>query len=694
MTNYAVDIAPCKGGLDLVTSPIQIPKGRLIACQNYEADYRGYRRFDGYERFDGRPKPSKASYWVMNFDAGQTAISEDDTVTGATSGATGIALQDATVSSGSWGGNDAAGELILYNVSGTFQDNENLEVSASTVAVADGVATEGGASTDALNDTYTQAAIEKRRDAISAITGSGDILGIFTLSGTVYAVRNNAGGTAAQMWQATASGWTQKTFGHTLDFDSGATAEIVEGETISGGTSGATATVERVVLQDGAWSGTAEGYFVLSGISGTFQAAETVTGGTSGGTASAGGAQSAITLPPGGKYRAVRHNFFGTSNLKRVYFVNGEGYAHEWDGTVLAPIRTGLSSSLDKPKHIAILSNHLFLGYDGGTMQFSSTGLPLVFDATTGAGEVGVGDDITGMKGFTKNSMVATARNKVVYVTGSDVNDFQVNFVSEDSGGVSDTLEAVGSPMFLDDRGVRRLEAVQAYGDWRIGTITSLVEPFIRQKRTNSVTPVGVQRVRSKDIYRLFYDDATVLSIFVGEKYPACMRLSLGFTPTVVVSSEDASGNEILLAGDGSGYVYEMDAGTSFDGEEIEAFIRFAFMHQGSPNQNKRYHNLEIEADLDGDNVELSLSSDFSYGNPNNSSGEEQSVDIYGGGGFWNTMFWNQFHWSSQIQGQASAELQGIGTNVSPVIMSDATYEEPHTLTSMRVNYTPRRQVR
>ncbi len=129
-----------RGGLDLVSPSIAMNPGRLIGGQNYEPEARGYRRVFGYERYDGQPKPSKASYWVLGFDAGSAAISEGDTVTGATSGATGKALIDAVVTSGSYGGGDAAGYIVLTVVSGAFADDENLQVSAVTKCVADGTA--------------------------------------------------------------------------------------------------------------------------------------------------------------------------------------------------------------------------------------------------------------------------------------------------------------------------------------------------------------------------------------------------------------------------------------------------------------------------------------------------------------------------------------------------------------------------
>jgi hypothetical protein len=91
------------------------------------------------------------TYSVLNFDAGTAAISAGDTVTGEDSGATGTAAYDATVNSGTYGTNDAAGYLALTGVTGTFEDDENLQVSAGTKSVANGTA--------AFTATYTPTSV-------------------------------------------------------------------------------------------------------------------------------------------------------------------------------------------------------------------------------------------------------------------------------------------------------------------------------------------------------------------------------------------------------------------------------------------------------------------------------------------------------------------------------------------------------
>lgn len=184
---------PLEGGLDLTTPVAKIPPGRVIGAKNYEPnDEGGYRRLKGYERFDGRPSPSAAVYHILNFDNGSgSEIFVGDIVTGGTSGATSEVLA-VVLEAGAWGV-DAEGFLAVFNLLGTYQDNEDLDVAASTRATMDGIAIERGAQTDALDETYQRAAIEGRRADIGQVPGVDDINGVWLYNGIVYAFREDSG---------------------------------------------------------------------------------------------------------------------------------------------------------------------------------------------------------------------------------------------------------------------------------------------------------------------------------------------------------------------------------------------------------------------------------------------------------------------------------------------------------------------
>jgi hypothetical protein len=679
-----------RGGLDLTTPAIAKEPGSLIGCMNYETVLSGYRRIDGFERYSGKPKPSLASYWMLNFDAGTVAVTAGQTVTGFSSTATGVALINGILTSGSYGAGTAAGTLVLTNVVGVFLDNETLKVSATTVALANGDADERAALTDELDQTYYHAAIELARTNIAALPGEGPVRGVWFYGASAYAFRDATGGATCKMYKSGTGGWAEQTFGNKLAFDTG-TAIFTAGLTVTGA-GGANAVIRRVVRRGGVWGSTAYGILVLGTITaGPFINNEAITD-TGGGAALVDGVNSAITLPPGGRYDFVNHNFFGAAALRRMYFVNGVGLAHEWDGTYLVPIPTGMTT--DTPTHLAVNHQHLFLSFPGGSLQNSGIGDPYAWTPILGAAEIGIGEEITGLLQDYAKVMVVFGKNAVKVLYGTSNADWTLESVAAHAGAAEWTAQTVGLPTYFDEAGLRTLATTANYGDFLLGTLTQLVSPLLAVKRKGGVTPVGSVRVHGKDQYRLFFSDGSgiIVSFGVG-KHPATTIVDLGMVVRCCAVSEDADGNNIMLFGSDDGYVYEIDAGTSYDGEPIPAFIRLPFNNLGSPSREKRMHSLSLETDSDGD-VDLNFVVEYSYADPDLPSPLEIPATISGGGGFWDEAVWDAFYWSAQVVGLAHADIDGTGTNISLAVIGEAIYEEPHTLQAVTYHHSPRRLVK
>jgi hypothetical protein len=684
-------IVPFKGGLDLITPAALVQPGYAIGGDNYEVEARGYRRMEGYERFDGRFKPSEADYYILPFQTGTLAFGPSALVTGAVSGATGYILVAATLASGSYGGGNATGDLILYNVTGTFVLGEGLKQGGVTCAVASAPAVRNGSGSDTDHDTYIASVTALRRAVIAAPSGSGPIRGVVTYQGETWCFRDNLAGTAGQMFKATSGGWIAQAFGSTLDFKDGAVI-FSEGDVVVGASSGATGIVQRVVRQSGAWAGSAAGFLVLSNVTGTFNASEIIT--SAAGRARSNGANAVITLPPGGTFECIVANFYATEGRERLYFTSRTGRAFEWDGTILAPIRTGMPEATDLPQHIAFHRNHLFLTFDGGSLQNSSIGSPLEWDAITGAAEIGFSQDITALLSDTRDSLVVGGVQKIGYLTGSSSSDFNLASITESSGIIEGTIAAMASPIFMDDMGLRDLQASQVYGNWNIGTITQMVEPLLLSKKAGGILPAGCIRVRSKAQYRLFLSDDTGFFVYLGRKSPEIMTFTLGFSPVAFHSGRDSQGQEVLFLGSSDGMVYQMDAGTSFDGDPISAFVRLSWLNQGNSMQKKRYHRARLEGSPATTDTVIRVAADFSYASSDVPSLPEATSTMYGAGGFWDTASWDEFQWSSEVESSVWIDIGAIGDNAALVFSSESATETPHVLSTLAVNWSPRRSLR
>lgn len=199
-----------KGGEDMVTAPMYVDPGALLISLNYEPGVsHGYRRIDGYERFDGQAKPSKASYWLLSFTDGQIEPQADDIVQSGTWSGIVLAVD---LGSGDYSTGDAAGTLVLFDVTGEFSPESALQIDSQPFAIGQSLI-ERGEQNNANDAEYIIAAIEARRERIQAVPGSGPVRGVAVFDGVVYAWRDNAGATAGVLHKATDSGWEQVSAG-------------------------------------------------------------------------------------------------------------------------------------------------------------------------------------------------------------------------------------------------------------------------------------------------------------------------------------------------------------------------------------------------------------------------------------------------------------------------------------------------
>jgi hypothetical protein len=560
----------------------------------------------------------------------------------------------------------------------------------TTFATASSAPVSRGATSDADDSAWLRSSIELTRDDIEAVPGSGRILGVWLYNGIKYAFRNNAGGTAAVMHKATATGWQEVDLGQTLAFTSGGVTEIAEGDTIVGATSSATATVERVVLQSGTWAaGTAAGYFVVSGATNHF-IAENLNVGAGANLATVAGDPVATTLLPDGRYEFINKNFYGSTATRRMYGCDGANPAFEFDGDVYCPIETGMVD--DAPIHIFEHKKQLFLAFRRGSVQHSAPGEPRVFSVVIGAGEISTGDEITGFALVPGGVMAVFNRNQTYLLYGNDVSDWDFKRHAEDSGAIEWTVQPIGAPRYLDDRGMTSLDAVQNFGDFAASTFSQRIQPLIDAKLVNSSVTASV-RVRTKDQYRVFFDDNSGIIAKFRPKAIEFTRVNYGIPVRCACSVEDATGREVLLFGSDDGYVYQMDSGTSFDGAEVVGYARLPFGHLKSPQQNKHFFKAVIDVDAPG-GTDLQFTHELNYGNPETPSGATQTIDVQSGGGIWGSAVWSEFSWGAQLVGTAEGYIDGDGVNLGMLIRSATTYDRPHTINGVNIHYSMRGRAR
>ena len=674
------------GGYDTETRPWNAKGGRLRESQNYEVSInnQGYTDIQGYEIFDGQTSPSEAPYFILDVTISGT-FTAGDTITQLVSGATAAVVAVVTTESPSY--------LVITTVTGTFDDTNDLQVSAVTEGTSASTARRSGATTSLLNAQYLNLAADEARSGLAAVPGTGSILGIYMLNDVWYAFRNNVGGTAADLYKSTASGWSQVALGYELSFTSAGTYEIAEGDTITGATSGETAVVTRVMLESGSiLGGDGAGRLIFASQSGAFQAENLNVGGNLN-VATIAGDSSAITLLPDGRFEMVRENFgTSTGSALRIYGCDGVNRGFEFDGTVFAPIDTGMTT--DTPAHVIVHRNHLFFAF-GGSAQHSGIGEPYIFNPLFGAAELATGDTITGFMSEPGSNEGATLgiynRNTVHMLYGSSVLDWNLVKFRDELGAYAHSIQQFGQTMYLDDRGLTNFQTVEAHGNFQQSTVSRHIQSFINTKR---LLVSASCLARDKNQYRLFFSDKTGLYVTTeGSKIVGLMPILFNDDVTCAASLETSTGEEQMMFGSSNGKVYQLDKGTSFDGEPIEAYLKTFFHFSKSVRYLKKYLGVTLETEGDG-YAEFNFSTELGYNSTDISQPAIQNAVLPLGTVFWDTFVWDSFIWDGVTLSPSSLKLEGSAENISLVIRKNSDYFFPMNITGAMIRYVFRRQLR
>lgn len=676
MAQTQYDVIPLSGGFDQVTSAYQLSPGALRDCINFGCrSTGGYYRVPGYERFDGRFQPHDAEFFALDVTllpgkslaVGQTGVfgNVNGTISFVDPFGKYVALTKTTTTFASTFvpgpiviGGDTKGTADAYHTQLTLKELAQNRAAAANIYRAD----------------------------IGAVPGSGPIRGVVFYNDVAYAFRDNAAGTAEDIYKSTATGWVKVVLGHKVGFTD-LKANIAEGDTLTQGT--VTATIERWIITSGdVTSGTNTGYFVLSNIAGGSFTAAAATVGTAAVTLD--GAEQAITLLPGGDYNFSIGNFTAHEGTRRIYGADGVNDAFEFDGEVYVPIP--VPGSPFKPSLTQVHANHLFFAVSSSIIH-SAIGNPYNFEVILGAGEIGTGGRVTGLLIMPGNqgtqALMVFARDSTWVLYGTSAQDWNFANYNVGIGAWEGTPQNLFDAFALDDRGVTVMRQTLNYGNFDAATVTYNIRPFIQSQRGLAVCS-ALNRENSQ--YRVYF--STGYGLYVTTNPQGLVGHGIVLFPNVPTCYWDGeyfTGETISLFGDKDGYVYRNDVGTSFDGKLINAYLNTNINSSKSPRMRKRYRRCVLE--LQGSNyVEMRVGYSFEWASERilPHAFEDGSIQ-FSGLSFWDTLIWDTFFWDGRSNDTVSVELEGTGENMQMMVVLDSDYIEEFTIPSAIFHYTPRR---
>ena len=308
----------------------------------------------------------------------------------------------------------------------------------------------------------------------------------------------------------------------------------------------------------------------------------------------------------GGKLRAVEFNYDGTL---RIMFVDGTNSPALYDSsTGLLTFPAGLPTDVVGGQNIVSFKGSIFIS-KGSNIAFTAPFTYSDFSIANGAGVINVGDTVIGMIVFREQLIIFT-KTSIKRLVGNTSADYQLQPITEDIGCIAaDTIQEVGGDiMFMAQDGLRLLSATERIGDFGLNIastpITKDTAAFI--STANTFTSFVI---RNKAQYRVFsYKSGVAASASEGllaTKFSDQGAESIAWAKLRGIRAHCSAsryvGNvEQILFGNDDGYVYELESGSSFDGESIEAIYESPAMPIEDPRVRKGIYKMTLYTSLTG----------------------------------------------------------------------------------------------
>ncbi len=388
----------------------------------------------------------------------------------------------------------------------------------------------------------------------------------------------------------------------------------------------------------------------------------------------------------GGKLKVIIYRFSGYNNPVAI-LIDGVSTPRVFNGTTFTLINHANLPTTIAPHIVGAYDNRLFLAYDT-SIFFGAVGDPTDFGTLANAGEILLGERITNITDAPGNSLVITTESfiDILKSVGYDQDSwiFQKETFSKTVGAYEDTaVTMLGDVYFANKDGVLSLKTVDAFGDFSLNLITKDANKTYQARKGLILKGIAD---REKGQYRLFYDDGYVLSFsFDAEKNVRDIMVANYKLQLLGLFMTYAGDRKFMFT---SNFVYELDKGTSFNGNEIPTTLQTSYYHYKLPAVIKKFRGFVI--DLEGEiGTQYYFRGDFAYGDKYYGKGQSivREWEVTGRAA-WGDVNWGEFVWGSGGVDSKMMYMQGIGTSLSIGLFTKNKYSKQHTIQSLLVNYS------
>jgi len=320
----------------------------------------------------------------------------------------------------------------------------------------------------------------------------------------------------------------------------------------------------------------------------------------------------------GGRVRFVELNF-GAGH--KIIMVDGFNYPAVFDDSsnTVTPITT--STDVQGAEYVAVYKTTLFYAKDTN-LYFTAPAAYDDFSIATGGGVINVGHQITGLAVF-RDQLIVFTRNTISRLTGSTVGDFLLVPITDRIGCISgDSIQEVGGDiMYAAPDGIRLLSATDRIGDFGLNIAS---DPIAKNAAAfiKSSSDFCSLVLREKAQYRIFAyvqsEQHSVASGLLATKFISQGAEGMAWATTKGIKEYCADSkyteayDETTIFANEDGYVYELDTGSSFEGNIIEAIYESPYMPITDPQTRKTFYKMTLYAEPTGPmNLDVNFKYDF-----------------------------------------------------------------------------------
>lgn len=387
--------------------------------------------------------------------------------------------------------------------------------------------------------------------------------------------------------------------------------------------------------------------------------------------------------------------------------LDGVNPACKWDGTTFTTIN-GTGAPAD-PKYGAMFLNSLVLaGYSANTsnISISAPDNDTDFNGINNAVEINVGDIVVGLRTFRGTLYIFCQRN-IYQLTGTSVANFLLSPVTNSLGCISgDTIQEIGGDLlYISAEGVRSLAATTRIGDVDLSLLSSNITPTLTNDIIGDFMPDAYSTcvVHNKSQYRIFiyspeFTDSNAIGA-IGRLQSVDFQNGLykgnyawtflhGFNVFCADSEYQPGGSEVIVFGHPSnGFVYQMEQGNSFDGNNIIASYLTPPIVLKDPSYRKVLQKLSVLINVQS-NLSLIVQPLLDFGNEPTLQPASITMPVAAAISLYGTAIYGTDVYSLPAFSKITTNLVGSGKVVQFEFMSSSDSAPPHRIDTLILEYS------